>query len=64
MRRVGIPVSVANGVEEVKAVASAVTTSRGGHGAVREVVKALLEARGEWDRTIAGYLRERGGDTA
>lgn len=63
MRRVGIPVAVANGVAEAKAVAAFVTTQPGGHGAIREVVEALLKARGEWDRILAGYYRERGGDT-
>ena len=62
MRRVGIPVSVANGVAEAKAVAALVTRRAGGHGAVREVVEALLKARGEWDRILAGFYRERGGD--
>ena len=32
----------------------------GGHGAVREVVEALLKARGEWDHLLAKYLSERG----
>ncbi len=62
MRRVGMPVSVMNGVPEVKAIASFVTAQRGGHGAIREVVEALLKARGEWDHVLAGYYRERGGD--
>jgi 3-deoxy-D-manno-octulosonate 8-phosphate phosphatase (KDO 8-P phosphatase) len=62
MRRVGIPVSVANGVAEVKAVASHVTERVGGDGAVREVIEALLKARGEWENVLAGYYRERGGD--
>ena len=62
MRRVGISVSVANGVDEVKAVASCITERIGGYGAVREMVEALLKARGEWDHVLAGYYRERGGD--
>ena len=64
MRKVGIPVSVANGVAEVKAVAAFVTERPGGYGAVREVVEALLKARGEWDHVLAGFYRERGGDAA
>ena len=62
MRRVGLPVSVANGVPEVRAVAAWVSTRAGGHGAIREIVEALLKARGEWDSTLAGYYRERGGE--
>ncbi len=64
MRRVGLPVSVANGVAEVKAVARFITGRAGGEGAVREVTEALLKARGEWDHVLAGYYRERGGDAA
>jgi len=48
----------------VKAVAAFVTEQPGGHGAVREVVEALLKARGEWDHVLAGFYRERGGDAA
>lgn len=64
MRRVGLPVSVANGVAEVKAVARFTTSRAGGQGAVREVVEVLLKARGEWDHVLDGYYRERGGDAA
>jgi 3-deoxy-D-manno-octulosonate 8-phosphate phosphatase (KDO 8-P phosphatase) len=49
-------------VAEAKAVAALVTRRAGGHGAVREVAEALLKARGEWDRILAGFYRERGGD--
>jgi 3-deoxy-D-manno-octulosonate 8-phosphate phosphatase (KDO 8-P phosphatase) len=64
MRRCGVPVAVANAVDEVKAVARLVTTRRGGDGAVREAIEALLRARGEWDAAVARYLRERGDDDA
>lgn len=60
MRRAGLPVAVANAVDEVKAVAAFVTRAAGGHGAVREVIEAILRARGEWEGAIARYLAERG----
>jgi 3-deoxy-D-manno-octulosonate 8-phosphate phosphatase (KDO 8-P phosphatase) len=60
LRRAGLPVAVANAVPEVKALAAWVTPSRGGDGAVRDFVEALLRARGEWDGLLAGYLKERG----
>jgi 3-deoxy-D-manno-octulosonate 8-phosphate phosphatase (KDO 8-P phosphatase) len=63
LRRAGLPIAVANGCPEVQASAAFVTTARGGHGAVREVVVALLKARGEWDAAVQSYLRDRG-DTA
>lgn len=64
MRRCGLPVAVANAVSEVKACAALVTQAEGGKGAVREVVEALLKARGTWDQSVQGYLQERGDDAA
>jgi 3-deoxy-D-manno-octulosonate 8-phosphate phosphatase (KDO 8-P phosphatase) len=59
MRRVGLPLAVANAVPEIRAVAVAVTTARGGHGAVREIVDALLRARGVWTDMLERYFTER-----
>lgn len=59
LRRVGLPIAVANAVPEVKAAAAYVTTAGGGHGAVREVVETLLKARGEWDGILERYFTER-----
>lgn len=64
LKRAGLPIGVANGYPEVKAACSWVTEAAGGRGAVREVVEALLVARGEWDSAVAGYLRERGDPSA
>ena len=47
MKRVGLPISVANARPEVKAHSVYVTQARGGHGAVREVIDWLLELRGQ-----------------
>ena len=58
LRRVGLPIAVANAVAEVKAVAAYVTTAAGGHGAVREAVEALLRARGEWPELLERYFAE------
>ncbi len=60
LRRVALPVAVANAVPEAKAVAALVTRAAGGHGAVREVTETLLKARGAWDDVVAQYLEERG----
>ncbi len=59
LRKVGLPIAVANAVSEVKAVAAHVTTAAGGYGAVREVVETLLRARGEWADTLARYFSEQ-----
>ena len=62
--RAGLPVSVRNGVAEVKAAARWVTRTRGGDGAVREFAEALLQARGQWPELVEAYRRSReeGGD--
>jgi 3-deoxy-D-manno-octulosonate 8-phosphate phosphatase (KDO 8-P phosphatase) len=62
MRRCGVPIAVANAVDEVKALAAYVTARRGGEGAVREAIEMLLRARGEWDGAVRRYLHERGDD--
>ena len=59
MRRVGLPIAVANAVPEICDVAAAVTTARGGHGAVREIADALLKARGVWPDMLERYFTER-----
>lgn len=58
MRRVGLPIAVANAVAEVRAVAAFVTKASGGRGAVREVIETLLTARGEWSGILERYFTE------
>jgi 3-deoxy-D-manno-octulosonate 8-phosphate phosphatase (KDO 8-P phosphatase) len=58
MRRVGLPIAVANAVAEVRAIASYVTRATGGQGAVREVAEALLKARGAWSDILERYFTE------
>jgi 3-deoxy-D-manno-octulosonate 8-phosphate phosphatase (KDO 8-P phosphatase) len=59
MERVGLPIAVANAVPEILQVARWVTSKAGGQGAAREVVEALLKARGEWDAAVARYRADR-----
>jgi 3-deoxy-D-manno-octulosonate 8-phosphate phosphatase (KDO 8-P phosphatase) len=59
MRRVGLAIAVANAVPEIRAVADHVTSAAGGHGAVREIVDALLKARGVWPEMLERYFTER-----
>jgi 3-deoxy-D-manno-octulosonate 8-phosphate phosphatase (KDO 8-P phosphatase) len=56
LRRVGLPIAVANAVTEVKEVAAYTTRAQGGHGAVREVIELLLRARGEWAEILERYF--------
>src|SRR3954469_6557950 len=59
LRRVGLPIAVANAVADVKAVAKYVTRAPGGHGAVREVIELLLRTRGEWPAILERYFAEQ-----
>jgi 3-deoxy-D-manno-octulosonate 8-phosphate phosphatase (KDO 8-P phosphatase) len=52
MRRVGFAAAVADAAPEVKRAAHFVTKSRGGEGAVREVVEVILKAKGMWEKLI------------
>lgn len=61
LRRVGLPVAVANAAPEVREIAVWTTTRTGGRGAVREFAEALLQARGEWDRLVEEYCDAREG---
>jgi 3-deoxy-D-manno-octulosonate 8-phosphate phosphatase (KDO 8-P phosphatase) len=49
MYEVGLSVAVADAANEVREAAKWVMTSRGGRGAVREVVERLLKAKGRWE---------------
>lgn len=52
LTRAGLPLAVANSVEEVKAKAVYVSERRGGAGAVRDLAERILKARREWDRVV------------
>jgi 3-deoxy-D-manno-octulosonate 8-phosphate phosphatase (KDO 8-P phosphatase) len=53
MKMVGYPMAVADAVAEVKAAAAHVTSSPGGHGAVREAIEHLLKAKRRWHEALA-----------
>jgi 3-deoxy-D-manno-octulosonate 8-phosphate phosphatase (KDO 8-P phosphatase) len=53
MQRAGLPVAVADAVEQVKAAAAWVTSRAGGRGAVREAVEHILKGEGIWEETVA-----------
>jgi len=55
----GLGVAVCDACSDLKRVARFVTEARGGEGAVREVVEAVLKARGEWRSTMDRYFSER-----
>ena len=55
MKRVGLPIAVANACPEIRSVAAYVTKRSGGRGAVREVAEMILKAQGCWQALVRGY---------
>lgn len=58
MYEVGLPVTVADGAEEVKDAAKWTMNAPGGRGAVRELVQRLLVAKGRWEDCVPGRPAE------
>jgi 3-deoxy-D-manno-octulosonate 8-phosphate phosphatase (KDO 8-P phosphatase) len=52
MKKVGLPIAVADAHEMVRDAARMVTNAAGGRGAVREISEAILKAQGKWDALI------------
>jgi 3-deoxy-D-manno-octulosonate 8-phosphate phosphatase (KDO 8-P phosphatase) len=48
LKRAGLAVAVANGIDEAKALAHLVTRAAGGRGAIREIATLILKAQGKW----------------
>jgi 3-deoxy-D-manno-octulosonate 8-phosphate phosphatase (KDO 8-P phosphatase) len=57
LRRVGLPIAVANALPEVRACAAWITQRAGGQGAVREVIDVILRAQARWTAAVEEYLR-------
>ncbi len=58
MRQAGFAVAVADARPQVKSAAHYVTPNRGGHGAARDAVEFILEAKGVLDDCIEAYIDE------
>ena len=56
MSRSGLAVAVGDGSDEAIAQAHYVTKTRGGSGAVREVIELILKAQSRWSELIAEYF--------
>jgi 3-deoxy-D-manno-octulosonate 8-phosphate phosphatase (KDO 8-P phosphatase) len=57
LRQVGLAVAPANAEEEALGVAHWVTPSRGGDGAVRDLVNLILRAKGKWKAVTERYFK-------
>jgi 3-deoxy-D-manno-octulosonate 8-phosphate phosphatase (KDO 8-P phosphatase) len=58
MKAVGLPIAVQSAVAEVKKVAKAVTSARGGEGAVREAIEMILRKEGRWEGALRSFENE------
>lgn len=58
LRRVGLAMAVADGVDELAPYMHYVTRTAGGRGAVREVAELILKAQGRWEDALRRYLEE------
>jgi 3-deoxy-D-manno-octulosonate 8-phosphate phosphatase (KDO 8-P phosphatase) len=56
MRRVAVPIAVADAAEEVRAIAKYVTKYPGGYGAVRDGIEFLCKEMGVWQQVLDRYL--------
>lgn len=55
LSHVGLAVSVADGVDEVREQAHYVTKAPGGRGAVRELMELVLKSQGRWSEAVRTY---------
>ena len=53
--RCALSFAPADAAEEVRVAAQTVLDRRGGEGAAREMIEAILKARGDWERLIAKF---------
>ena len=55
LARCGLSFAPCDAAAAVKTVAHHVLEAPGGHGAVREMVEAILQARGGWDEVFRSF---------
>ena len=55
LQNVGLSVSVSDGAPEVKKACNLVTKATGGHGAIRELVEAILKGQNRWQELLQSY---------
>ena len=56
LKRVGLPVGVADGHPALEPLLAYDTARGGGSGAVRETIDMVIRAQGKWDDVVGGYL--------
>ncbi|MDA8170146.1 MAG: HAD-IIIA family hydrolase [Nitrospiraceae bacterium] len=56
LRRVALPMAVADAHEDAKKYALYITRAKGGSGAAREAAELILKAKGVWNDVINSYI--------
>jgi 3-deoxy-D-manno-octulosonate 8-phosphate phosphatase (KDO 8-P phosphatase) len=56
LKRVGLPVTVADAHPALEPLVAYVTERPGGAAAVREVIDLIIKAQGKWDQVVGRYL--------
>jgi 3-deoxy-D-manno-octulosonate 8-phosphate phosphatase (KDO 8-P phosphatase) len=56
LKRVGLPVGVADGHPALEPLLAFITDRAGGSGAVRETIDMVIRAQGKWDEVVGRYL--------
>ena len=59
MKKIGLPVAVANATPVIKDISSYVTEKAGGSGAVREVTDLILKVQGKFDEALKANIDPR-----
>jgi 3-deoxy-D-manno-octulosonate 8-phosphate phosphatase (KDO 8-P phosphatase) len=57
--RVGLATAPADAVEEVRRRVHWVSAAKGGQGAARDLIDAILRAQGRWEALLAEYVEEQ-----
>ena len=56
LKRVGLPVTVADGHPALEPIVAYITERPGGASAVRELIDLVIRAQGKWDEVVSRYL--------
>ena len=55
LSKVGLAATVADGAPELKSIAHVTTTSKGGSGAIRELIELILKSQNRWQELLQTY---------